>query len=339
MANVYGCDIGTSNMKLFSKERDEVLNEKNIIAIANKDELMAFGDDAFQMYEKAPDYITVSYPVKYGVIADIDNMERLFENFFRKMTHGKMSGGNDFYIAVPTDITEVEQRAFYELVTNAKVKARNVYIVDKPIADGIGAGIDVTDSKGVMVVNIGADTTEISVMSLGGIVKSKSIKIGGNKLDESIVSGVRRSYNLVIGLKTAENIKKQIGSALQGEETFAKAFGRNIMSGLPVAIDVSSDVVYDSIIDHLRSIVDAVKMTLEITPPELAADIIAYGINITGGTSAIRDLQTFFEMETNLKANIVPNGSESVVNGIRSIISTPSYRKLAHAPKEKTYIG
>lgn len=338
MSNVYGVDIGTSNFKMFSKEKDIILNEKNIIAIANKNEIFAIGDEAFLMHEKAPDNIVVSYPVKFGVIADIENMETLFECFFNKINNGKIAGANEFFVAVPTDITEVEKRAFYDLVSSAKVKAKNVYVVDKPVADAIGAGIDVTLAKGVMVVNIGSDTTEISVLSLGGIVLSKSIKIGGHKLDDNIISGIRKSYNLVIGNKTAENIKIQIGSALKTEEIFTKAFGRNIMSGLPVAVDVSSDVVHESIIDQLRSILDALKAILENTPPELAADIIADGIYITGGTSNIHGLKEFIEGETKLKVNIVESASESVVRGIKDIISTPAFRKLAYLPKEKNYI-
>lgn len=338
MSNVYGVDIGTSNFKMYSKEKDAVLNEKNIIAIANKTEVFAIGNEAFLMHEKAPDNIVVSYPVKFGVIADIENMETLFECFFNKINGGKVAGANEFFVAVPTDITEVEKKAFYDLVSSAKVKAKTVYIVDKPVADAIGAGIDVTEARGVMVVNIGSDTTEVSVLSLGGIVLSKSIKIGGNKLDDNIISGIRKNYNLVIGNKTAETIKIKIGSAVKTDEVFTKAFGRNIMSGLPVAVDVSSDVVHESIIEQLRSILDAVKVILEKTPPELAADIIENGIYITGGTSSIRNLKEFMEKETNLTINIVESASESVVRGIKDIISTPSYRKLAYLPKEKNYI-
>ncbi len=192
MSNVYGIDISTSNFKMCCKDKDAILNEKNIIAIANKKDLLAFGDEAYEMYEKAPENIEVSFPVKFGVIADIENMQTLLLNFFNKVNDDKKNtGNNDFYIAVPTDVTEVEKRAFYELVADSKVKAKNIYIVDKPVADAIGAGLDVTKSRGVMMVNIGAETTEISVLSLGGIVISKSIKIGGNKLDDCIISNVR----------------------------------------------------------------------------------------------------------------------------------------------------
>ena len=286
MGNAYGIDIGTSNFKMCCSDKDKILNEKNIIAIANKTEILAFGDEAYEMYEKAPEHIEVSFPVKFGVIADIENMQTLLFNFFNKINEGKKITGSDFYIAVPTDVTEVEKRAFYELVVDSKVKAKNVYVVDKPVADAIGAGLDVTKSKGIMIVNIGAETTEISVLSLGGIVISKAVKIGGNKLDDCIISNVRKAYNLVIGSKTAENLKKQLGSAVPVSESFAPGFGRNVLSGLPVSVDISSDIIYQAIIDSLHSIMDAIKVILERTPPELAADIIKDGVYFTGGTYA-----------------------------------------------------
>ena len=337
-ANVYGVDIGTSNFKMFSKDNDKILNEKNIIAIANKTEVFAVGNEAFEMYEKAPDNIVVSYPVKYGVIADIANMQILLEQFFDKVNDGKKPSGQvEFYIAVPTDITEVEKRAFYELVVDAKIKAKNVFLVDKPVADAIGAGVDVTAAKGVMVVNIGADTTEISVLSLGGIVISKSVKIGGNRLDESIITTIKKYYNLVIGSKTAENLKKQLGSAVRVDESFAKGFGRNVVSGLPVCVDISSDVIYNAIVDPLHSIMDSIKMILERTPPELAADIINTGIYVTGGTSNINNIEKFINEETNLNLNIVENPSESVVRGLMGVVTDPRFTKLAYTPQEKTY--
>lgn len=336
--NIYGVDIGTSNFKMFAKEKTKILNEKNIIAIANKRDIFAVGDEAYDMYEKAPDNIQVSYPVKYGVIADIENMQTLLQRFFYKINEEKkVSGPSEFYIAVPTDITEVEKRAFYELVVDSKIKAKSIYIVDKPVADAIGAGINVTEAKGIMVVNIGADTTEISVLSLGGIVISKSVKIGGNRLDDSIISTVKRMYNLVIGSKTAENLKKELGSAVKTEEKFAKGFGRNVVSGLPVCVDISSEVIYGAIVDPLHSIMDSIKMILERTPPELAADIINMGIYVTGGTSNINNLERFIKDETNLNVNIVENPSESVVRGLSSIISTPEFKSVAYTPQDKIY--
>ena len=338
MSNVYGIDIGTSNFKMCCKDKDAILNEKNIIAIANKKDLLAFGDEAYEMYEKAPENIEVSFPVKFGVIADIENMQTLLLNFFNKVNDDKKNtGNNDFYIAVPTDVTEVEKRAFYELVADPKVKAKNIYIVDKPVADAIGAGLDVTKSRGVMMVNIGAETTEISVLSLGGIVISKSIKIGGNKLDDCIISNVRKVYNLVIGSKTAEGLKKELGSAVKVDETFAPGFGRNVLSGLPVSVDVSSDVIYNAIVDALHSIMDAIKVILERTPPELAADIIKDGVYVSGGTSQINNLEKFIRQETNLNVNIVDQPSESVVRGLIGVVTNPQFAKIAYTPRDRNY--
>lgn len=338
MSTVYGVDIGTSNFKMCCKDKEQILNEKNIIAIANKKDLLAFGDEAYEMYEKAPENIQVSFPVKYGVIADIENMETLLLQFYNKLNGDKKNTGNtDFYIAVPTDVTEVEKRAFYELVADSKVKAKNIFIVDKPVADAIGAGLDVTKSRGIMIVNIGAETTEISVLSLGGIVISKSVKIGGNKLDDCIISHIRKVYNLVIGSKTAEGLKKQIGSAIKCDETFAPGFGRNVLSGLPVSVDISSDVIYQAIIDPLHSIMDSIKVILERTPPELAADIIKNGIYVSGGTSNINNLETFINGETNLKVNVVENPSESVVRGLMGVVTNPEFEGIAYTPQDKVY--
>ena len=188
-----------------------------------------------------------------------------------------------------------------------------------------------------MVVNIGAETTEISVLSLGGIVISKSVKIGGNKLDECIISAVRKAYNLVIGSKTAESLKKQLGSAVKIEESFAPGFGRNILSGLPVSVQISSDVIYEAIIDSLHSIMDSIKVILERTPPELAADIIKDGVYFTGGTSMINNLEKFIKDETNLNVNIVENPAESVVRGLMGVVTNPEFSKIPYTPQDRTF--
>ena len=190
--HLYGIDLGTSNFKIFGLTNKKTINEKNVIAKKNKNEVFQFGDPAFEMFEKAPSNIEVSFPVKFGVIADIKNMDILFECFYKKLNGKNISGSGDFCIAVPTDITEVEKRAFYDMIAESKVKAKHINVVEKPIADAVGVGIDVDSPKGNLIVNIGADTTEISVISLGGIVLSKLIKTGGSKLDDAICSIVRK---------------------------------------------------------------------------------------------------------------------------------------------------
>ena len=334
--NIYGLDIGTSNIKIYSKENDKILNEKNIIAIADKRDIYAFGDDAFEMHEKAPANIDVSFPVKFGVIANFDSMQQLFYEFIRKISkQSKKVVPADYYIAVPTGITEVEKRAFLELVKDSKVRAKKIMVINKPVADALGAGVEVNDAKGIMVVNIGADTTEISIMSLGGIVLSKSVKFGGNKLDEAIISAVRKHYNLVIGAKTAEFIKFELGNAIKEKERFVEVYGRHIVTGLPTKCSISSDVVYDCLIDFIHQIIDSMKVILERTPPELSADIIDTGIYLTGGSSSIKGLSQLINTETELHVNITENPSECVVRGIKMIIENPKYSDIAYIPKAR----
>lgn len=335
--NVYGLDLGSYDIKVYDKKKDTIWKEKNVIAFKdNRDrDIFAVGDDAFSMYGKAPSNIEITFPMEAGVISRFNDMQFLLQNLLKRGR--QFSRGSEYVIAVPTDVTEVEKRAFYELVADSKVKAKNIYIVDKPVADAIGAGLDVTKSKGIMIVNIGAETTEISVLSLGGIVISKSVKIGGNKLDDSIISAVRKVYNLIIGSKTAEALKKELGSAVQAEETFAPGFGRNVLSGLPVSVDISSDVIYSAVVDPLHSIMDSIKVILERTPPELAADIIKNGIYVSGGTSNIRNLEKFIHQETNLAVNIVENPAESVVRGLMGVVSNPDFAGVAYTPQDKNY--
>ncbi len=334
--NIFGVDIGTSNIKIYSKDNETILNQKNIIAIANKTEIYAYGDEAFEMHEKAPDSIQVTFPVKYGVIADFDNMQTLFLQFIKKFNGEKKKlESADYYIAVPTDITEVEKRAFLELARNSKVRAKKIMIINKPVADALGAGVDVNIAKGIMIVNIGADTTEIAILSLGGIVLSKTVRFGGNKLDEQIISAIRKKYNLIIGNKTAEYIKFEIGSALKQEEKFTSIYGRHIVTGLPTKCNISSTIVYDCMIEFINQIIDSMKMILERTPPELAADIIETGIYLTGGSSAIKGMADLINNETDLHVNIADRPSECVVRGIKKIIEKPEYNDIAYIPKER----
>lgn len=290
------------------------------------------------MYEKAPANIDVSFPVKYGVIADIQNMEMLFNCFYKKINSGKAVTGADFCIAVPTDITEVEKRAFYDVVMDAKVKSKRITVVEKPIADAVGVGIDVNSPNGHLLVNIGADTTEITVISLGGIVLSKLIKIGGNKLDDAICSVIRKKFNLIIGSRSAEVVKKELADAINADENaICMAYGRNIVTGLPNAREITGALVHDGISELLHQIIENIKVILERTPPELSADIINRGIYLTGGSAMIKNLDTLITNETGLKVNVADNPSESVIRGISDILSSEELVELTYVPREKEY--
>ncbi|MCR5684296.1 MAG: rod shape-determining protein [Lachnospiraceae bacterium] len=341
MSKVFGIDLGTRALKIYKKNEGVVYDAKNILAIADANRIIAIGDEAFDMFGKAPSNIEVTYPVQYGVIADIKNMQSLLNLVFEKLaeTHGKLNGA-EFIVTAPTDITEVEKKAFIDLVANTNIKPRKVRIAERPVADALGAGLNVTDAAGVMVVDIGADTTEVSVLSLGGIVLSRLIPVGGNKFDEDIISNVKKKYNLFIGNKTAEVIKIALATAVAPSEDAIqtiKVFGRDVVSGLPVEKEIDSLFVYESIAEHLHNIVDSVKMILEHTPPEIASDIIDSGIYVTGGSAQIHDLKELLSQETELGINICNDSANTVALGLGKIIEEPAYDSLAYVLKQANY--
>lgn len=336
-ANVYGIDLGTCNLKIFCKATGKVINEKNTIAIVNKNQLYAFGDDAYAMYEKAPDSIKVSFPVVNGVIADYNNMQMMIGELLEKHAKSHIKGA-EFIVAVPTDITEVEKKAFFDLFYKSRFKPRSVLLCEKPIADAVGLNLDVNSPTGFMIVNIGADTTEISVISLGGLVLSDLLHFGGKRIDESIINYLKRNFSLVIGQKTAMHLKETLGCAIaQDEETAATIVGRDVVSGLPIEMQITSTIVYEAIKDPLNTICNSIKMILEKTPPELARDIIHAGIYITGGSSKIQRLDELFTQITNIRVNTCEFPEESAVRGLDKIVSDEQYRKLAFSMKTRIY--
>ena len=327
--NAFGIDLGTSNIKIYNAADDSIMIEKNMIAIQNKKNIFAYGDSAYEMYEKAPGNIQISYPLCNGVIADIRNMETLIRFFITDISKGNIRNA-DYYIAVPTDVTEVEKRAFFDLIEDANVKARKIMVVEKAVADGLGLDIDVKNSQGVLVVNVGYDTTEVSILSLGGIVLSRLIKTGGLKFDEAIRSAVRKEYGLLIGGKTAEGIKKNLAE-LEQAGTGAVVFGRDIVTGLPVEREIPTELVVSCLEEHFNTIVDCVKVILERTPPELGADIYRHGIYLTGGASQISHLAHRLASSTGLKVNEAEKPIESVVLGLSKILNDDNYKSVAYA--------
>lgn len=300
-----------------------------MIAIENKKNLFAYGDSAFEMYEKAPANINISYPLSNGVIADIQNMEMLVKYFLSDLMKNAIRPA-DYYIAVPWDVTEVEKRAFKDLIKEANVKARRVMVVDKAVADGLGLGIDVKNSQGVLVVNVGFDTTEISILSLGGIVLSRLIKVGGRKFDDAIKNAVRREYSLIIGGKTAEVVKISLAD-LEEQHIGALVYGRDIVTGLPVEREIPTELIDACLIEHFNTIIDSIKVILERTPPELAADIYRHGIYLTGGASQVSRLARLMSKGTGLKVNVSENPVTSVALGLAKIINDDNYKSVAYA--------
>lgn len=327
--NVFGIDLGTSNIKIYSRNEDAIIVEKNMIAIENKNTLFAYGDSAYEMYEKAPANIKISYPLCNGVIADIQNMQLLVKYFISDISKGNIKPA-DFYIAVPTDVTEVEKRAFYDLIKDAGVRAKKIMVVEKAVADGLGLDIDVKNSQGVLVVNVGYDTTEISILSLGGIVLSKLIKVGGQKFDDAIRNAVRREYSLMIGGKTAEKVKNSLGELEENGEN-AVVYGRDIVTGLPVEREIPTALVDECLKEHFATIIDNIKVILERTPPELAADIYRHGLYLTGGASQVTHFAELVAKGTGLKVNTIENPISSVALGLAKIINEDHYKSVAYA--------
>lgn len=327
--NTFGMDLGTSNIKIYNRNDGNIMVEKNMIAVENKDTLFAYGDSAYEMYEKAPANIHISYPLSRGVIADIKNMQTLVRLFLTDLMKGGMKP-SDYYIAVPTDVTEVEKRAFYDLIRDANVKARKIMVVEKAIADGLGMDIDVKNSQGVLIVNVGYDTTEISILSLGGIVLSRLIKVGGFKFDEAIRNVIRHDFNLLIGGKTAENVKIQLAD-LERDGADAVVYGRDIVTGLPVERAIPTQMVDQSLKDSFATIIDNIKVILERTPPELAADIYRHGLYLTGGASSVNHLTEQISKGTGLKVNVAEEPVTSVVRGLSKIIKNDNYKSIAYS--------
>ena len=336
MANSFGIDIGTQNLKIFSGSNNQITDIKNTIAIVNKNQMYSYGDAAYSMYEKAPDTINVSFPIVSGVIADFDNMQTMLFEVIEKDLKGKIKG-SDIVVAVPTDITEVEKKAFSDLFSKAKNKPHSIRVCEKPIASAIGMGLDVSEPTGVMVVDLGADTTEISVISLGGLVLSELLPFGGNQIDESIVTYLKRNFNLVIGQKTAKQLKEEIGSAQEGRGQKLTVVGRDVVSGLPIEMEVESDTVYNAMKADLESFCTNVKLILEKVPPELAKDIVHSGIYLTVGTSQLHQLQDVFSEVTNIKVNDYEDPEESCVRGLGSVLADNKYKQYGYSMKTRIF--
>ncbi|MGH2690457.1 MAG: rod shape-determining protein [Actinomycetota bacterium] len=305
-------DLGTANTLVYVRGFGVVLNEPSVVAINTKNgAILAVGAEAKRMIGRTPGHILAIRPLKDGVIADFDVCEKMLRYFIQKVHKRRMLAKPRVVICVPSGITGVEQRAVEEAAIAAG--ARGAYIIEEAMAAAIGAGLPVHEPAGNMVVDIGGGTTEVAVISLGGIVTSLSIRIGGDELDEAIMAYIKKEYSLMIGERTAEEIKMEIGSAFpQSDEPHAEIRGRDLVTGLPKTIIVSSEEIRRSIEEPVSSIVDTVKATLDKTPPELAADIMEKGIVLTGGGALLKGLDERLKHETGMPI-LVPESPLSCV--------------------------
>ncbi len=312
-------DLGTANTLVYVRGRGIVLNEPSVVAMAERNGrkvVIAVGDEAKMMLGRTPDDIEAIRPLRDGVIADFQVAEDMIKAFIRKVHNRRSFARPQVIICVPSGSTAVERRAIQESAESAG--ARRVYLIEEPMAAAIGAGLPVTEPTGSMIVDIGGGTTEVAVLSLGGIVYSRSIRVGGDKMDEAIIAYIRRNHNLLVGESSAERIKKEIGSACppeDGEGRVIEIKGRDLMNGVPKELVISERQIAESLAEPVGAIIEAVKVALEHTAPELAADIVDKGIVLTGGGAMLGNIDYVLRHATGLPVSIADDPLSCVALG------------------------
>ena len=310
-----GIDLGTANTLVCIKGKDIIMREPSVVAYdVRNDEVKAVGSEAKEMIGRTPGSIVAVRPLKDGVIADFDVTSAMLRKFIKRALKGSFFSRVRVLICIPAGVTEVESRAVFDAATQSG--ATKVDLIEEPMAAAIGAGLPVYDATGSMVVDIGGGTSEVAVISLGDIVTAQSVRVAGDNLDESIINYVRKKYNLLIGERTAEQLKIDIGSAMPYEdEGSVEIKGRNLVDGLPKNIVITAAEVREAMSDTVSAIIDAIRTTLEKTPPELAADIVDSGITLTGGGALLRGLGELIASEIDIPVTIADNPLDCVVLG------------------------
>ncbi len=324
-----GIDLGTANIIITIAGKGIVLNEPSVVAYDKKKKaVVAVGSEAYRMIGRTPEYIVAVRPLKDGVISDNDMTEAMIREFIHMVNGGAMMKPR-IVLCVPSSVTDVERRAVVEAAMSAG--ARKVFLIEEPIAALLGAGIDISKPNGTMVVDIGGGTSEVAVISYGDIVTAQSARVAGDNFDEAIIAYIRKKHNLLIGERTAEDIKIKIGSAYPYDgEGAMDVKGRNLLDGLPKNIEITSEEVREALSDPVNQILDTIHSTLEKTPPELSADIIDRGIMLTGGGALLRGLDKLISIETKIPVHIAENPLDCVVDGTGMCLENPKFMEKGY---------
>lgn len=322
-ANDLAIDLGTSYTRIFAKGQGIVTNEPTVVAVARDHtgsrKVSAVGRAAKEMLGRTPTGIDAIRPMRNGVIADFESVSAMLRSFIRTLHGNRSLSAPRTIVCVPVGVTEVEKRAVREAVSTAG--AREVFLIEEPMAAAMGADLPITEPSGNMIVDIGGGRTEVAVISLSGIVFSNSVRVGGEKMDEAIVQYAKRRYNLLLGEQTAEEVKKRIGSASRdGPLEEMEVRGRDVVAGVPKSVVLNSDEIRDALSETVSTIIEAVRVSLERTPPELAADIVDRGIVLTGGGALVKDLDVLLREETGLPVMVAQDPMTAVVRGIGSTL-------------------
>ncbi|HCW54532.1 MAG TPA: rod shape-determining protein [Clostridium sp.] len=313
-------DLGTATVLVYVKGKGVILKEPSVVAInKNNNNLLAIGEEARKMIGRTPGNIVAVRPLRDGVISDYDITQKMLKEFIKKACGKRNISAPNVIVCVPSQATEVEKRAVMDAAINSG--AKRVHLIEEPLAAAIGAGLDITKPNGAMVVDIGGGTCDIAVISLGGVVERESIKIAGDKFDDAIIKYVRNEYKLMIGEKTAEELKINIGSAFKDSRNLTNIMkGRNLITGLPDEVEISTEQIRLAIQEPVQNIVDTVKKVLERTPPELASDIIERGIVMTGGGALLHGLDKLIELKTGVSVIIAEDSVECVAKGTGAVL-------------------
>jgi len=331
-SNDMGIDLGTATTLVYVKGEGIVLCEPSVVAIERgTSHVLAVGEEAKRMLGRTPGNIVAIRPMRDGVIADFEITEAMLRYFIKKVHHRRVLVRPRIVIAIPSGITEVEKRAVKDSAERAG--AREVFLIEEPIAAAIGVGLPIQEPIGNMIIDVGGGTTEIAVISLAGTVFSKSIRIGGDEMDEAIIEYLKKTYNLMVGERTAETIKIKIGSAYPLEEEMSlEVRGRDLVAGLPKSVTVTSEEIREALQEPLRAILEVTKISLERTPPELASDLIEYGIVMAGGGSLLRGLDKLISEETALPVHVADDPMAAVANGTGKVLDEIRYLKKVTVP-------
>jgi rod shape-determining protein MreB len=335
-SNDIGIDLGTANTLVYVKDQGIVLREPSVVAVrSGTSQVLAVGDEAKRMLGRTPGNIVAVRPLKDGVIADFEMTESMLRHFITKV-HNRKWVRPRVVIAVPSGITEVEKRAVKESAAHAG--AREVYLIEEPMAAAIGVGLPVQDAAGNMIVDIGGGTTEVALISLSGIVFSRSVRVAGDELDEAIAGYMKRAYNLMIGERTAEEIKIKIGSAYpMDKETSMEVKGRDLVAGLPKTLAITSQEVREALLEPIATIVESVRVTLERCPPELSADLVDRGLVLAGGGALLRGLDRLLQEETGLPVHIAEDPLSAVAEGTGRALSEIKFLRQVASTDRPTH--
>ena len=335
LKNIYGLDLGTCNIKVYDQKQDKIWKEKNVVAIQNEKTIFSIGNEAYEMFEKAPENIDVVFPMEGGEISRFSDLQFLLQNLLKK--EKKYSKNANFLLVVPTDVTEVQKRAFFNLVLSSKAKAKEVNAVERGIADAVGMGLDVKNERGIFVVNLGGGSTELSVLSYGGLVVSKMIKIGGNTLDQAIMDQVKRDQEFLIGKQTAEMLRNTFDIFNGLDDAVIKVAGRNLITGIPQQKEVSIESVRKAIRGLIKEIAKSIRNLIERTPPDVFRSIKQDGIYITGGLANLKGLPEHIGEILGTSITVAQEPEFSSVRGLKEIILSEDLRKLAYSMLDENF--